>query len=89
MKLLALTLSIGLAIPVNAGGPVIIEDPEEGAPVALLSPGEKIALAAGLLLVGALRLLTSIPLCCCTLELPNSTYRVSWQGSLLTRTSAG
>ena len=56
MKLLALTLSIGLAIPVNAGGPVIIEDPEEGAPVALLSPGEKIALAAGILLVGALLL---------------------------------
>jgi hypothetical protein len=54
MKLLALTLSLLLAVPVYAGGPVIInEPPEEGSPVAIMSPGEKIAITAGLLLVGA------------------------------------
>lgn len=54
MKLLALTLTFLLAVPAHAGGPVIIDEPpEEGSPVAILSPGEKIALTAGLLLVGA------------------------------------
>lgn len=57
MKLLALTLTLLAAMPVHAGGPVIIEEPpEEGGPVAVFSPGEKIAFAAGLILVGALLL---------------------------------
>lgn len=54
MKLLALTLSLCTALPAYAGGPVIIEDPSEGSPAAILSPGEKLALAAGLIVVGAL-----------------------------------
>jgi hypothetical protein len=55
MKLLALTLSLLLAVPAHAGGPVIIEEPPgAGIPVAGLTPGEKIALAAGLLLLGVL-----------------------------------
>lgn len=54
MKLLALTLTLLVAVPANAGGPVIIDEPpEEGRPVAILSPGEKIALTAGLILIGA------------------------------------
>ena len=57
MKLLALTLALSLAMPAHAGGPVIIEEPpEEGQPALLLSPGEKLALTAGLLVVGALLL---------------------------------
>lgn len=57
MKLLAFTLALSLAMPAHAGGPVIIEEPtEEGQPALLLSPGEKIALTAGLLVVGALLL---------------------------------
>jgi hypothetical protein len=55
MKLLAIVMTLSTALPVQAGGPVIIEEPvEEGAPAALFSPGEKIALAAGLILLGAL-----------------------------------
>jgi hypothetical protein len=54
MKLLALALAICTAMPAHAGGPVIIEEPEEGRPQVLLSPGEKIALTAGLILLGAL-----------------------------------
>ncbi|HLQ20121.1 MAG TPA: hypothetical protein VK146_14190 [Tabrizicola sp.] len=55
MKLLAFTLALCTAMPAQAGGPVIIEEPpEEGRPAVILSPGEKIALAAGLLVVGAL-----------------------------------
>lgn len=54
MKLLAMTLAVCTALPAQAGGPVIIEEPvEEGNPALLLSPGEKIALAAGLILLGA------------------------------------
>jgi hypothetical protein len=54
MKLLAITLALCTALPAQAGGPVIIEEPvEEGNPAALFSPGEKIALAAGLILLGA------------------------------------
>ena len=55
MKLLAIALTLCTALPAQAGGPVIIEESgEESAPAALLSPGEKIALAAGLILLGAL-----------------------------------
>jgi hypothetical protein len=54
MKLLAIVLALSTTLPAQAGGPVIIEEPPEGAPVARLSPGEKIALAAGLLFLGAL-----------------------------------
>ena len=54
MKLLALTLALCTALPAQAGGPVIIEEPvEEGNPALLFSPGEKIALAAGLIILGA------------------------------------
>jgi hypothetical protein len=54
MKLLAIALALCTALPAQAGGPVLIEEPvEEGAPAALFSPGEKIALAAGLILLGA------------------------------------
>lgn len=57
MKLLALALAVFTAIPAHAGGPVIIEEPPElGRPAVIFSPGEKIALGAGLLLVGALLL---------------------------------
>ncbi len=57
MKLLALTLTLLVAVPANAGGPVIIDEPpEQGSPVAFLAPGEKIALTAGLILVGVLLL---------------------------------
>lgn len=54
MKLLALTFALCAALPAHAGGPVIIEEPYEAEPVAMLSPGQQIALAAGLILVGAL-----------------------------------
>lgn len=55
MKLLALTLTLLIAVPAHAGGPVIIEEPPEfGKPAMILSPGEKIAIAAGLILFGAL-----------------------------------
>lgn len=57
MKLLALALTLLTALPAHAGGPVIIEEPpEEGNSAVFLSPGEKIALTAGLILVGALLL---------------------------------
>jgi hypothetical protein len=57
MKLLALTLAVFTAMPAHAGGPVIIEEPpEQGRPAVFLTPGEKIALGAGLLLFGALLL---------------------------------
>lgn len=53
--LAALTGISLLTLPANAGGPVlIVEDAYEAEPVPKLTPGEKIALAAGLLIVGAL-----------------------------------
>lgn len=54
MRLLAMALVLCTSLPAQAGGPVIIEEPYEMEPAALLSPGEKIALAAGLILIGAL-----------------------------------
>jgi hypothetical protein len=54
MKLLALTFALGVALPAHAGGPVIIEDTYEAEPAARLSPGQQIALVAGLIVVGAL-----------------------------------
>jgi hypothetical protein len=54
MKLLAMTFALCTALPAQAGGPVIIEEPFESAPAPTLSPGEKLALAAGLIVVGAM-----------------------------------
>lgn len=52
--LAALTGISLLTLPANAGGPVlIVEDAYEAEPVPKLTPGEKIALAAGLLVLGA------------------------------------
>lgn len=53
LKATALTAAIMTAIAGHAlaGGPVIIEDTAEAAPAPKLSPGEKIAIAAGLLLI--------------------------------------
>jgi hypothetical protein len=52
--LLPLALIAALAAPLHAGGPVIIEDAYEAEPAPRLTPGEKLAIAAGLILVGAL-----------------------------------
>lgn len=54
MKLLALILTLTAAVPAHAGGPVIIEEPYEAAPTVMLTPGEKIAIVAGLIVLGAL-----------------------------------
>lgn len=51
MKTLALILAMTAAIPAHAGGPVIIEEAYEAIPAPRLTPGEKIAIAAGLILV--------------------------------------
>lgn len=53
MKTLFLTATL-FATPVIAGGPVIVEEAYEAEPVQTLTPGEKIAIAAGIILVGAL-----------------------------------
>lgn len=50
MKRLLLLTAFLAATPVYAGGPVI-EDTAEPVPQTRLSPGEKIAIAAGLLLI--------------------------------------
>ncbi|MES2814498.1 MAG: hypothetical protein V4720_06350 [Pseudomonadota bacterium] len=52
--LLPLALAAALALPAQAGSPVIIEDAYEAEPAPGLTPGEKIAIAAGLIVVGAL-----------------------------------
>ncbi len=56
MKHLLLTAAILAPLPAHAGGPVIIEDAYEAEPAPKLTPGEKIALAAGLLILGGLLL---------------------------------
>lgn len=56
MKLLAFTLILAVTAPAHAGGPVIVEEPYEASPVAKLSPGAQIAIAAGLIVLGALAL---------------------------------
>jgi len=52
MKKILLTAAILAPLPAHAGGPVIIEDAYEAEPAPKLTPGEKIAIAAGLLLIG-------------------------------------
>jgi hypothetical protein len=54
MKMLAMTLILFTPLAAQAGGPVLIEEPFETVPSPALSPGERIALTAGLILVGAL-----------------------------------
>lgn len=54
MKIIALAVVLCIPLQAHAGGPVIIEEPYENIPSPAFSPGEKIALAAGLILVGAL-----------------------------------
>jgi hypothetical protein len=54
MKMLAMTLVLITPLAAQAGGPVLIEEPFETVPAPAFTPGEKIALAAGLILVGAL-----------------------------------
>lgn len=53
MKVIALAVVLCVPLQAHAGGPVIIEEPYENLPTPALSPAEKIALAAGLILVGA------------------------------------
>ena len=54
MTRLALILSLALALPANAGGPVIVEEAYEAEPAPRLTPGEKIAIAAGILILCAI-----------------------------------
>lgn len=54
MKLLAMILVLCTPLAAQAGGLVIIEEPFETVPSPAFTPGEKIALAAGLILAGAL-----------------------------------
>jgi hypothetical protein len=54
MKMLAMTLVLCAPLAAQAGGPVLIEEPFEPVPAPAFTPAEKIALAAGLILVGAL-----------------------------------
>lgn len=56
MKHMLLTAALLACQPAQAGGPVIIEDAYEAEPAPKLTPGEKIALAAGLLILGGLLL---------------------------------
>ena len=56
MKAIILTAAILAAAPAHAGGPVIIEDAYEAEPAPKLTPGETIAIAAGLLILGGLLL---------------------------------
>lgn len=53
MKHLLLTAALLAPLPTFAGGPVIVEDAYEAEPKPRLTPGEKIAIAAGLLVLGA------------------------------------
>lgn len=43
-----------LSTQAQAGGPVIVEDAYEAEPAPKLTPGEKLAIAAGIIIVGAL-----------------------------------
>ena len=54
MKMLAMTLVLCTPLAAQAGGPVLIAEPFETVPSPAFTPGEKIALTAGLILVGAL-----------------------------------
>ena len=53
MKALLIALTLA-ATPLHAGGPVIVEDAYEAEPTPKLTPGQKLAIAAGLIVVGAL-----------------------------------
>ena len=56
MKALAVIMTLALAVPATAGGPVLVEDTTEtAAPAAALTPGEKVGLAIlGLIIIGAI-----------------------------------
>lgn len=54
MKQILLTAALLAPLPAIAGGPVIVEDAYEAEPAPKLTPGEKIALAAGIIIVGAM-----------------------------------
>ena len=50
-------IALLLTVPVHAGGPVlIVEEAYEAEPTPKLTPGQKIAIAAGFLIVGGLLL---------------------------------
>ena len=52
-----LTAATGIALLTNpsfGGGPVIVEDAYEAEPAPKLTPGEKIAIVAGILIIGGL-----------------------------------
>ena len=51
MKLLTAAFLLAFATPTFAGGPVIVEEAYEAEPAPKLSPGENLAIAAGLILV--------------------------------------
>lgn len=56
MKALPLILTLALALPATAGGPVLVEDTTDtAAPAPGLTPGEKVGLAIlGLIIIGAI-----------------------------------